>query len=690
MFFGFGNGFGFGFGSFFGLADLFLAGEQGVIFDPSTTGTLYTTTAMTTPANPGDPVGMMLDQSQWGGAALGSLYGDELVTNGTFSTDVSGWTASGNASISLVSNRLRVTTNSGSNGSAYQALSTVIGGRYLLSLEQTQTSSRVLVGTSLGNGNILTGGFTTGINLLSFTAVGTTTFLTLQSAAGSAGQFSDFDNVSVREVTVANALAPILGPEVVTNGDFSSATDWVLGAGGAITGGELVLTSQVTGVQNYQNYSPGAVKTLSYSFDITEYTAGAVQFYLHGGGTSGPSFSAVGTYTGVVETTAATSRLAIRTSGTTTLKVDNVSVKEIPGYHATQATAAKRPTYGIHPFGGRRNLLTFSEDFTNAAWAVFSVTKTGSQTASYVGGLGGPNSRFIQNSSPVPGGSGSETITVSAVVSGTGKFRVKNSHAGVFDNFSADITLSVTPTLISFTVTNGASAGTGLQNIGFAAATTDEAFSITAIDIQAELGPTRTAYQKVTSQYVVTETGVPSVYYLAFDGVDDAMATPSIDFTATDEMSVFAGVRKLAGEALAAVMELSPGAGNGIFGLFAPRRVGAQLDDYGIISKGTTRIDLNTEDAGYAAPHTAVMTGLADISAPSSTLRINGAIGVSSAGSQGTGNYGNYPIYIGARDTTSLYFNGHLYGLTVRGKLTDQPTVAKAEALGAAKTGISL
>ena len=152
----------------------------------------------------------------------------ELVTNGTFDTNIAGWTASGNASISLVSNRLRVTTNSGSNGSAYQAFATVIGGRYVISLEQTQTSSRVLVGTTSGNGNILTGGFTTGTNLLSFTAVGTTTFLTLQSA-GSAGQFSDFDNVSVK---LADADRSVNNKGLAINGTITRTA--------VATGAELV------------------------------------------------------------------------------------------------------------------------------------------------------------------------------------------------------------------------------------------------------------------------------------------------------------------------------------------------------------------------------------------------------------------------------------------------------------------
>ena len=45
----------------------------------------------------------------------------------------------------------------------------------------------------------------------------------------------------------------------------------------------------------------------------------------------------------------------------------------------------------------------------------------------------------------------------------------------------------------------------------------------------------------------------------------------------------------------------------------------------------------------------------------------------------GTGNFGNYPLYIGARGGTSLYLNGQLYSLIVRGLLTDAATVDAVE-----------
>ena len=53
----------------------------------------------------------------------------------------------------------------------------------------------------------------------------------------------------------------------------------------------------------------------------------------------------------------------------------------------------------------------------------------------------------------------------------------------------------------------------------------------------------------------------------------------------------------------------------------------------------------------------------------------------------GTGNYGNYPMYIGARAGTSLWFNGRLYGLVVAGKAASVSEIASTEAWLNQKTG---
>ena len=71
-------------------------------------------------------------------------------------------------------------------------------------------------------------------------------------------------------------------------------------------------------------------------------------------------------------------------------------------------------------------------------------------------------------------------------------------------------------------------------------------------------------------------------------------------------------------------------------------------------------------------------------------MRIGGNNIVSSSTDQGTGNYGNYPLYIGARAGTSLFFNGRLYQLVIRGATTSDLLIASTEAFVANKTGTKL
>jgi hypothetical protein len=556
--------------SLFSMSSLFESGEVGVLFDPSTTGTLYQTTAMTIPANPGDPVGMMLDQSQWGGAALAS-------------------------------------------GTVAETLAPIVGPELLDPLFSTDGSGGVTVTIVDGAAHIVGPGSGTVARSSAFTTVAGKTYAVLLRIKGDAAYGAL--RVALRKVSALGST-------------FSED------------------------------------RTISVTTSYTD-----VEFSL----TSTSS--------------AADSVIGLRFTGVETVDVQLVSVKEIPGYHATQATAAKRPIYGIHPFGGRRNLLTYSEAFDNAAWikqAAVAVTPNsatspiGDSTADTLS-YPATAAEARQNLS-LPDG----TYTFSVYVKGTSGESVTFGMAAttgvvdqtlVFDGSwqQAVYTATVTGFLRVF--------------IGTWGSTRPVSFSVWGA--QVEESATATAYQKVTSQYVVTETGVPSVHYLAFDGVDDAMATPRIDFSATDKMSVFAGVRKLSDAALGAVVEssVSSFSNDGSFSIRAPQS--ASLPSYEFTSRGTLFANAAIT-SGFPAPLTSVLTGIGDISSDRARIRVDGTQVAVAVADQGTGNYGNYPLYIGARDQTSVYFNGNLYGLTVRGALSDATTIDRAETIVAAKTGITL
>lgn len=176
---------------------------------------------------------------------------------------------------------------------------------------------------------------------------------------------------------------------------------------------------------------------------------------------------------------------------------------------------------------------------------------------------------------------------------------------------------------------------------------------------------------------------------LQFDGVDDFLVTPSIDFSGSDKMLVAAGVRKLSDAAVGTVAELSTAATSnaGAFIMRAP--TGAGGSGYHFTSSGTSFVSAVSSHI-YPAPISSVVTGLGDISGDLATLRVNGSQVAQNTGDQGSGNYGSYPLYIGRRAGTSLPFNGFLHQLVVRGgALPDAAELAQLEAFIASKSGVA-
>ena len=169
-------------------------------------------------------------------------------------------------------------------------------------------------------------------------------------------------------------------------------------------------------------------------------------------------------------------------------------------------------------------------------------------------------------------------------------------------------------------------------------------------------------------------------YYLDFDGTDDFLATPSINFTDFDEMTVIARLRKDSDATFAVAIELSATTATnaGSFNMLAPST--SAVDRFSFRSRGTINTASVAQHDGFAAPVTAVLTGLGKISTDVMKLRVNGTELVSVTEDQGTGNFGNYPIYIGRRGGASSPFNGRVYNLIVRGALTSGGLLEAAEA----------
>jgi hypothetical protein len=182
--------------------------------------------------------------------------------------------------------------------------------------------------------------------------------------------------------------------------------------------------------------------------------------------------------------------------------------------------------------------------------------------------------------------------------------------------------------------------------------------------------------------------------YLAFDGLDDSMSTNSIDFSAGDKMTVWAGVRKLSDALAGNVAELSAdiNANNGSFIVSFPGSIGVIGPNMisGLRGTATAFADART----YVAPITGVLQNSFDIAqaavADEIKQRVNGALPSSITylnANCGTGNFGNHPLFIGSRNNASNFFNGWLTSLIVRGAQSTQSQIEATEAWINGKTG---
>ena len=430
---------------------------------------------------------------------------------------------------------------------------------------------------------------------------------------------------------------PQLGPELVVNGDFSNGTTgWTLAAyttAGTPAGGKV----RFSGTAPNTNFNIIAYQVLSvvagraYRIDVPQtIVAGNVAVGFYASGVSGLNIGGSnGATPCIVVATSATLCITLYAwnGASTNVPFDvtfgPVTAKEIPGNHLTQSTSTKCPTLGRMPATGVRNLLV-----NTATLSTQNVnTSAGSYTIQFTG---------------------AGSVTASGTYSGA------LTNGQTFTCTAGTLTLTV-----SGSVTNA----------------------------QLEAGSTATAKQVVGAAYDVTESGVASVYTAYFDGVDDCLVSPSIDFTATDAMSVFSGFRKTSDAARGMVAELSAttDSNNGSFALTAPNAASATIV---YESKGTSLTDTS---ATIAAPADSVISAVSDISADSNVLRRNGAQTDSDTGDQGTGNFGNYPIYVGQRGAASLPYKGFLSALCTRGAATDAATVTSMEKWMAARTpGVTL
>jgi hypothetical protein len=672
------NGLPIGLGSVAGFgvqqfspADLFSAGEQGAWYDPSDFSTLFTDSAGTTPVTAVEQfVGLMLDKSKGGVGTNGAARYNLL----TYSEDQSNaiW----------------------SNFSATQSSNVAVAPN------GTTTADKIVetAGSALqARYNTITG----------LTSVAYTASMYFKQASGADRQYA---NLSVSGSGSANWFAATFdltgaGAVVKTgagaSGTYQSSSITAVGNGWyhcIVTG----LTGQ-TGT-SYFYAGPSDISNPTYtSFGVVSYTGDTAKGVLVWGADLRPASQAnlAPTYQRITDSWSAT----------------------IPGNHAFQTNSTKRPK-----LAARYNLLTYSEQFDNGVWSKFAMNVTanagvapdGTNTADKLVPTAATTVHTIYNTSAINTVSGTQYAgSVYAKADGYNFLAVAlNIGGGYTRAVCVDLTTGATSNpgpSGTYTVT---SVGNGWWRItaSGSATTTSGYWELWPASTAIAPGPVTTGngtdgvlvwgadlrpasqatgligptYQRVVD--ATTYDAVGFLPYLQFDGLDDSMSTNSIDFTATDKMTVWAGVRKLSDAGYSAVAEL--GNWNGYvdgFGFSAP---GSAAANYLASLLGTPTAFANSFYTTYASPITNILQYSYDRSKASIAAQIVGRINATNVNASSTGgsavpnsNFGNLPLFIGGRNNTSSFFNGWLTSLIVRGAQSTQSQIEATESWVNGKTG---
>jgi hypothetical protein len=689
------------FGGAFLPSQLFGATDQGVWYDPSDYSTLFQDSLGVTPVTSVEqPVGRILDKR------IDVKRGANLVTNGTFGS-LTGWTdaSSAGGSINATGNKLNI-VHAGGTARANFPITFTIGKWYELVWEQEGTGLNVYSNDATES---LGGLANTGINRRLFCASSLSTSLNFRNFQ--TNTTISVDNVSIREVLDTSVFndncstltnwTNIIGFASLVNGRIRVArpADNNIGRVSAPFNCEIGKTYRVM-MERY----PGTTSTGSTSIAI------AIGFASVGGALIDNTSTTVGTFSFYFTATQTTHWLFLQTPNGANIgeycDFDNILITEATGNHAVQPTSTSRPT-----LRARYNQLVYSEDLTNNTWAKSDMVITSNTHVAPDGTLTADTvTQGVTNGGLL---SQLSTIAVNKTYRLTAHYKKIAGQASflrimVLETANSSNQVRLWVNLDTGVISGGASAGTGFTYIGanitaldngyyrvsldFASATataiscavvtadamgstnrqSNTSFVMWGADLRPiELTLNVPIYQRTRLVTDYDTVGFP--FYLEADGVDDWMITNTINLSSSDKATSVVGMRKNSDVASGLLYEIGIGAQNGSFSILAP---GSTLNNIIAILRGTINV---FPGFSSTAPQTNVVSIIQNISGDIGTIRQNGVERSTQTLDQGTGNLGNYPLYLFRRSGTSLPFNGRMYGLVIINKLLSATELTNLE-----------
>jgi len=180
------------------------------------------------------------------------------------------------------------------------------------------------------------------------------------------------------------------GPELVTNGDFSTDSDWTKGTGWTISGGQASHASGANSNINVaENISTRAGALYLFEFDLISNSSNFLWFSIDGVYTAVDNYN-TGNKRLVFQADSSSTLIGVRAGSSNDCVIDNISIREVLFDDASgDLTLFNHPAdvprieydadgnvLGLLVEEARTNLVTYSEDFSNAAWPKTNVSVT--------------------------------------------------------------------------------------------------------------------------------------------------------------------------------------------------------------------------------------------------------------------------------------------------------------------------
>ena len=338
-------------------------------------------------------------------------------------------------------------------------------------------------------------------------------------------------------------------------------------------------------------------------------------------------------------------------------------------HNATQATAGYRPTWQIDPYGygyllfdGVNDyMVTGNIDLTGTAQVTASVgllvdttnRAAGIRKTTYTGYWA--NSPTFFNTATSTGNTVATNFTIASEPSTTSE--------QYFGTFLADYTGTWT-----FTITSDDESALWIGDTAGFGYTIANASAVASYS-----GPGTATINMVAGQYYLIR-----VMY----GNGPSTGSLNVTYAHTGQSATNDFTGKLfydpAGGAISTGTDVT--SVNGTFLIGAP----SSTADHSFYLRGTSTIQARVQNVVSGDD---ILTGVFDISQATKELelvpRLSGTVetDISWLGTNaGTGNFGNRPLYIGAIGGSATYFKGNIYGIVVRGALSNNTQLTATEA----------